>query len=110
MPLANSPCERVSWPRDMKAAYYTLCAIPSLCLFVSWITPNNFNAGGPSVMLQFGLLAAMMLLSPVFTLLGIIGIVGARDHKESAVWPCVATALAAFPGILLLWQKLSSTP
>jgi hypothetical protein len=74
------------------------------------MTPNNFNAGGPSVMLQLGFLVAMMLLSPAFTLLGIVGIIAAKDRKESVLWPCVATTLAAFPGILLLCQKIATSP
>jgi hypothetical protein len=93
----------------MKIVYYALCATPAACLVALWATPKNFSAGGPLIRIQLGLLFATMFLSPAFTLLGVTGVVAAKVHKESLLWPFVATFLAALPGLYLLWQKLSAT-
>jgi len=85
----------------MRTAFYILCLIPAACLFVSWGTPNNFNAGGPSVALQLELLVAILILSPILTFVG-FGIIATGSTRESKLWPCIATAIAALPGIYFL--------
>jgi hypothetical protein len=92
----------------IKYLFYVLCPIPALCLIVSWMTPNNFNAGGPSVMLQFELLAAILISSPILTFIGFLGIAAAISDHKSTIAPCLATTLAALPGIYFLWGMLFS--
>ena len=91
---------------SMRIAFYILSLIPAASLFVSWRTPNDFNAGGPSVMMQLGLLAAILISSPLLTVMGLYVIAISAKH-ESKVWPSIATIIAALPGIYYLIGMLS---
>jgi hypothetical protein len=82
----------------MKTLFYAVCTIPAICVLISWLTPNDFNRGGPAVTMQFALLGIIAIACPVLTLMG-IGCIVAWENKIAAI---IATVIAALPGIYVL--------
>ena len=84
--------------RIIKNIFYALCTIPALCLIVSWLTPNDFNRGGPAVTVQLIIVAIIAITCPPLTILGIVGIIYSKERMMAII----ATAIAAMPGIYVL--------
>jgi hypothetical protein len=86
----------------MRQAYYFLCPLPAVLLLVSLIAPSGWPQGGPEFSFQLGLLVAITISCVVITLLGLLLIALSISDRKSKRGPCIATAVAAAPGIILL--------
>ena len=72
----------------MRYVYYFLCPLPTVLQLISWLSPNNWAAGGPSVKFQLVLLALIALSSFVLTFIGGVLVSQAIDGKSKLATRC----------------------
>ncbi len=83
---------------------YLLFSAPALLLLIAQLLPNanNFNVGGPWVLLGLALVCLVVILSPLLTVMGLILICKSAFERKSILPPCIGTIIAASSGIVLL--------
>jgi hypothetical protein len=87
--------------REMKAAFYALCPIPVIGLFLSYL-PYYLGWGGSQ--LQIILLLVVGISSPVLTLIGLGWAIVSREDNLKLL---LATVVASLPGILAILAFMS---